>query len=447
LSRKFHSESFKYISAILQSKMNAAAPALQPQDVHRVVFNAGLLVLWRRIQRRRRRPQRRPRSCWTRNWLTRRIEFGWYHNLMVELELEDAPTFKNFLRVDVALYREILEAVTPAIRPIGCNYRDPLPPGIKLAMTLRYFAAGGGYATIAYGFRVAPNTVHYAIKAVSQAIVDVYKVQVLTPPSTAEGWRQIADKFSSRWQFHHTLGAIDGKHIAMKKPAKSGSLFYNYKGFFSIVLLAICDADYKFIWVDVGAQGSGSDAQIFNNIDLIEAIEDNWMDIPQPEPLRHDDRDTPYFFIGDDAFPLKTWMMKPFSRRALTRPERIFNYRLSRARRVVENAFGILANRFRCLLGRLYQKPNLAVQMVMAMLCLHNVMRARYPGLQNAALDAEGEDHVHIPGQWRDDVPLGDLQPMRAPNTGNRVAKEQRVTLEQYYNHPVGAVPWQHKVI
>ena len=70
-----------------------------------------------------------------------------------------------------------------------------------------------------------------------------------------------------------------------------------------------------------------------------------------------DAKDMPYFIIGDDAFPLRTWLMKPFSRRNLENDQRIFNYRLSRARRIVENAFGILANIFQCLRTTMRQQP------------------------------------------------------------------------------------------
>ena len=92
--------------------------------------------------------------------------------------------------------------------------------------------------------------------------------------------------------------------------------------------------------------------------------------------------------------------MKPYSSRHLTQEERIFNYRLSRARRIVENAFGILANRFRCLLTTLQQDTKVVNSVVLACICLHNLMRVRYPGLQNALLNRE-EDHALIPGEWR----------------------------------------------
>ena len=76
----------------------------------------------------------------------------------------------------------------------------------------------------------------------------------MTPPTTPIQWRPIAEGFMRRWNFPHTLVAIDGKHVAIKKPPRSGTLYYNYKGFFSVILLAMVDHDYKFIWCDVGGK-------------------------------------------------------------------------------------------------------------------------------------------------------------------------------------------------
>ncbi len=86
------------------------------------------------------------------------------------------------------------------------------------------------------------------------------------------------------------------------------------------------------------------DAQIFTDSELKEAIENYVIGFPPADPLPNDDRDTPYFIIGDDAFSLRTWMMKLYGRHGLPVPERIFNYWLFRARKIVENAFGILSN-------------------------------------------------------------------------------------------------------
>ncbi|XP_053405057.1 putative nuclease HARBI1 [Mercenaria mercenaria] len=162
-------------------------------------------------------------------------------------------------------------------------------------------------------------------------------------------WRSIAREFESKWNVPHACGAINRKHVAIKKPPRSGSLFYNYKGFFSIVLMGLVDANYRFLWVDVGGDGAMSDGQIFNESELKECLEDCFINLPGPDTLPHDDQNTPYFFLGDDAFALRTFKMKPYSRRQLTDEERIFNYRISRGRRVVENAFGILAMRWQVL--------------------------------------------------------------------------------------------------
>ncbi|XP_014673140.1 PREDICTED: uncharacterized protein LOC106813509 [Priapulus caudatus] len=115
--------------------------------------------------------------------------------------------------------------------------------------------------------------------------------------------------------------------------------------------MALVDADYKFIWADIGGMGSASDAQIYNASELNKCIEDGSLGFPDSDLLPNDNQDVPNFFVGDDAFTLRPNMMKPYSLRGMTRPERILNYRLSRARRVVENAFGILANRFQVLLS------------------------------------------------------------------------------------------------
>ncbi len=117
--------------------------------------------------------------------------------------------------------------------------------------------------------------------------------------------------------------------------------------------------------------------------ELKECVEDGSLGFPDPEPLPNDNQDVPYFFVGDVAFALRPDMMKPYSLRGITRPERILNYRLSRARRVVENAFGILANRFQVLLSTMQQQqPETVKLIVTACMILHNLMRNRHPGMQ-----------------------------------------------------------------
>ncbi len=134
---------------------------------------------------------------------------------------------------------------------------------------------------------------------VCRAIIAEYTEECLPVPATPAEWENIADGFYRHWNFPHVLGALDGKHIACKCPPGSGSQYFNYKKFYSVVLLALVDADYKFIWADLGAKGSASDAQIWNDSDLKQAVENGTVPLPQARPLPHDTQDVPYFFIGE----------------------------------------------------------------------------------------------------------------------------------------------------
>ena len=195
-------------------------------------------------------------------------------------------------------------------------------------------------------------------------------------PTDPEDWKKIEERFRNRWNVPHAVGALDGKHIAIKKPKKPGSEYFNYKGYFSLVLLALVDADYKFLWVNAGASGSSSDAQIFTRSKLKRRIENGTLGLPPPEPLGSGGPNLHYFLLGDDAFALMPWLVKPYSRCQLTREERIANYRISRGRRVVENSFGILVKRFRVLLTTMEQRSKDVRDFVLTCVVLHNILRS-----------------------------------------------------------------------
>ena len=104
----------------------------------------------------------------------------------------------------------------------------------------------------------------------------------------------------------------------------SGSSFYNYKGTFSLVLLAVCDARYRYILVDIGDEGHQNDNGVFSNSDFGIALLDGKHGLPQPEKLPNSDLVSPYVLVRDSIFSLNKSLMHPFVGRFLPESERIF---------------------------------------------------------------------------------------------------------------------------
>ncbi|XP_071480101.1 uncharacterized protein [Diadema antillarum] len=246
--------------------------------------------------------------------------------------------------------------------------------------------------------------------------------------------------------------ALDGKHVQLRPPANSGSTFFNYKHSFSVVLLGLVGPDYKFLYVDVGTNGRMSDGGVFAQSSLCRALNANLLNIPDAATLPGNDAvQVPYCFVADEAFPLRENIMKPYARRNMTADERIFNYRLSRARRVVENAFGILANRFRVFLTSIALSPEKVTNIVLCACALHNFLithkSAKHVYSPPDIIDAENPvSHTFIPGTWRSSATLPKRNVGRTTNV-SIASKTIRETLKDYVNSADGAVAWQQDMV
>jgi len=146
----------------------------------------------------------------------------------------------------------------------------------------------------------------------------------------------------------------------------------------------------------------------------------------------------PYVLVWDDAFPLSPNLMKPYSRQKLEREHLIFNYRLSRARRIVENAFGIITSRFRILLTTISLQPEKASIIVLCCCYLHNFLSKK-----NGAVYLRGAaEPDNTSGGVRPSDQMDDLQPLKGGNC-TEDAKQIREKFREYFN-TIGAVPWQN---
>lgn len=210
---------------------------------------------------------------------------------------------------------------------------------------------------------------------------------------------------------------MDGKHIAITCPPNSGSQYFNYKQFFSIVLFAVTDARYNFLYVHVGVQGRISDGGVFRHTAFGKALLSQNLNVPLPDSLPSRDMLTPYVFLADDAFPLTENICKPYTiDLSIGSPKRVCNYRISRARRVVENSFGILASVFRILHTTIDVDLKHVQNIVMACAFLHNFLRrnTRAQALYSPPGSFDNEDinvGAIVPGLWRaDEQRLTDLR-------------------------------------
>ena len=204
------------------------------------------------------------------------------------------------------------------------------------------------------------------------------------------------------WNMTHTIGGcIDGKRIRVECPNLSGTLYYNYKGFFSMVLLAICDANYCFTLFDLGQYGSNNDSGVLANSQMGQMFEDELLHVPHDTKLQKDDlHDCPYFLLGDEIFSLKKWLMRPFPGKTADEKERIYNHRHSRARRVIENCFGILSARFLILQKPIRASVENTERYVLACLALHNYLRLTDNAHYTPAgfIDSEDKHGNFVPG-------------------------------------------------
>nr|CAI5835873.1 unnamed protein product [Callosobruchus analis] len=316
---------------------------------------------------------------WMRKWIRHRNTLGTSEALPMELQLEDPKSFCNFLGIDHSMLNELLETVASIIQIQNTTMRNAILAAVKLQVVLRCLGSGDSFL-----YRIPKNTIRLFLVEVVNAIYFDFK-DFLQKKTV---WDKIINRFNNKWNFPHCVDAIDGKHITstIKCPKNSRSLYHNYKNQFSVC-------------IDVGRYGSSSDGGIFANSSLYSAIEEN----KRPNQI------------------LK---------------ERIFNYRLCRARRISENAFGILTNRFRILLRAVDLEPEKVTAIVKTCCALHSWIRKSTKSNHGLTDDVENTENDTITlGTWRQQpFPQALLNmALTKDRNFNNSAGQKRANLSDYF--------------
>ncbi|XP_066453029.1 uncharacterized protein [Eleutherodactylus coqui] len=266
--------------------------------------------------------------------------------------------FAAAFRLSVTMFDELLEVVRAGITHRDTNMRDSISAEERLLVTLGFLATGDSYASQHSQFLIGRSTIGGIVRETCDVLWQCLVPLVMAPPSRQD-WLDVAEGYMSAAQFPNCIGALDGKHIHVLKPPNSGSQYFNYRQFFSVVLLAVADSNYRFLLVDIGAFGSAWDARIFRTSRMGRRMREQQLSIPAPQTLPGSSGTAARFvFVADEAFGLSNNVMRPFARRNIDTRRQVFNYRLTRV-----------------LLSTIQLAPDNVSAVIRACVVLHNFCR------------------------------------------------------------------------
>ncbi|XP_015119516.1 putative nuclease HARBI1 [Diachasma alloeum] len=316
----------------------------------------------------------------------------------------------NFIKV----YRLTKERVSQII-DIVAHYepapsrRSALDVRTKVLTALRFFATGSYQLDVGLGRYSAVS--QPSVSRSIHTVIDVFNrneifAEYVRFYRNIEEVRASRDRFWRRFQFPNAIGCIDGTHVAIvppkiNDPVHPENVYVNRKGYHSLNVQLICDAEFKILNVNARYPGSANDCAIWNDSNI------------QPLMRRlHNYRNERFYLLGDAGYPLRPWLMTPFRDPLDNSPEAAFNRVFCRARSIIERVNGILKMRWRCLLKHrvLHYDPTTAAKITNTCVVLHNM--AIMDGLRFPA----GEDDPYVGNEdygMMDDEVLDEMNMLR----------------------------------
>ena len=254
----------------------------------------------------------------------------------------------------------------------------------RVAITLWCLATPAKYRTVGHLFGVSRSSVCEIVHETCSAIVTILLKTYIKFP-TGSNIDNVVREFKAKWGVPQCFGAIDGTHIPVSVPSENHTDYYNRKGWYSMPIQGLVDANYCFLDICVGWPGSVHDARVFVHSSLYKRITENHLIPNKTEQISS--IDVPLYMIGDSAYPMQSWLMKPFSFNSdLPTQQHTYNYRISRARIVAENAFGRLKVRWRRLMKRNDMYVHNVPVVAAAACVLHNICEIHHDQFNDAWL-------------------------------------------------------------
>jgi len=230
----------------------------------------------------------------------------------------------------------------PMIKKKTTQLRDAISVEQRVAICIWCLATNVEYRTAAHLFGVSRSSVCLIVNSVCKAIVELLMPKYIQLPRNNEELLELVKGFKDSWGFPNCGGAVDGCHIPISVATPLHTDYYNRKGYYSVILQGMVDYRHCFTDIYIGWPGSVHDTRVFSNSPIYKKGNDGTLFPKSVLPING--RDVPIVVLGDSAYPLLNWLMKPFPHGTTDSHQHNFNYSLSRARMTVENPFGRLKN-------------------------------------------------------------------------------------------------------
>ncbi|XP_049522528.1 uncharacterized protein LOC125945022 [Dermacentor silvarum] len=229
------------------------------------------------------------------------------------------------------------------------NMREAVPVEKRVAVALYKLCSSAEDRTVAHLFDMGRSTVNIIYREFCETVVASLEHEWVKMVTGNDMENHIGEFYASTG-FPQGVGALDGCHFPVSPPKEHASDYYNYKGWHSVILLALVDHCYVFRYTNVGSPGRCHDAHVYHQSSLSRLV--SGPTFRHPTTLISGVA-VPPLILCDQAFPLTPNLIKPFASTSSSEEQKHFNYQLSKSRRIVENAFGRLKARFRFIMKRM----------------------------------------------------------------------------------------------